>query len=70
MTGCQKAINLEVYKVIEGLGGEPELLAIIGSYGDKLADEEMLQDWNAGRRTFRSGSIEHGRPTPSRAEWL
>jgi hypothetical protein len=38
--------------VIERLGGGPELLAIISSYGDTMTDEDVLSalhDYNAGR---------------------
>jgi hypothetical protein len=52
MTEHQKAINREIYKALERLGAEPELLAIVGSYGDSLEDEDvlaMLKDWNEGR---------------------
>lgn len=52
MTTCQKAIIGEIYEVVDRLGGEPELLALIGSWGDTLRDEDVLaglKDWNAGR---------------------
>ena len=32
----------ELYKAIEALGGSPDLLSIIGSYGDTLDDQEIL----------------------------
>jgi hypothetical protein len=39
----------EIYIALKHLGAEPMLLAIIGSWGDTLSDEEVLsalQDWN------------------------
>lgn len=39
----------EMYSAAERLGGEPMLLAYIGSWGDTLSDEavlEALQKWN------------------------
>lgn len=41
----------ELYRAAEDLGATPELLSIIGSYGDTLDDSEilsMLQQYNAG----------------------
>ena len=36
------AIAGEIYLAIEKLGGSPELLSIIGSYGDTLDDQDVL----------------------------
>jgi len=44
------AIAIELYKACENLGAGPELLAVIGSYGDTLDDEDILfclKDYNA-----------------------
>ena len=41
-TPIQHQINQEIYKAIEKLGGNPDLLSIIGSIGDTLPDEEIL----------------------------
>jgi|SRR5215470_1370724 len=35
-------IAKELYVAMEGLGAAPNLLSIIGSYGDTLSDEEIL----------------------------
>ena len=32
----------ELYKAIDALGGSPDLLSIIGSYGDTLDDQDVL----------------------------
>ena len=40
MTSQHEAIIAELYKAVERLGGNCELLAIIGSWGDTLRDEE------------------------------
>ncbi len=50
MNDCKAAIASELYKALERLEAPPDLLSIIGSYGDTLSDEEVLQllrDWNA-----------------------
>jgi hypothetical protein len=47
----------DFYSLATAMDAPPELLAIIGGYGDTHDDEETLtslQNWNAGRRTFRS----------------
>ena len=41
---------VHLYKKLEGLGANRELLAVVGSWGDTLDDEEvleLLQQWNA-----------------------
>jgi hypothetical protein len=43
------AIIPELFTAIRRCDGSPELLSIIGSYGDTLDDKEVLQllkDWN------------------------
>lgn len=48
----------EIYKAFERLEAPPELLSIIGSYGDTLEDSEvlkLLKEWN------ESGKILHER---------
>lgn len=42
MTPIQKKINYQISKAFENLGATAELLAIIGSYGDTLEDDEVL----------------------------
>jgi hypothetical protein len=39
----------QIYKVVENLGGKSDILAIIGSYGDTLDDNNILsflKTWN------------------------
>ena len=55
MTAQREAIIAELYKAVEKLGAGRELLAVIGSWGDTLSDEdvlEALQHLNAGRPLF------------------
>lgn len=52
------AIASELYGAFERLNAPPDLLSIIGSYGDTLEDSEVLQllkEWNA------TGKILHER---------
>lgn len=45
-------INWEISKAIKHLGGECDILAIVGSYRDTLDDDEvleLLQAWNKAR---------------------
>lgn len=47
----QGEIKNEISTALEQLGAHPQLLAIVGSWGDTLTDEavlEALKDWNAG----------------------
>jgi hypothetical protein len=47
----------DFYRLGTAMNAPPALLAIIGGYGDTHDAEETLtslQNWNAGRRTFRS----------------
>ena len=47
--GLQTNIAAEIYTAVERLGGNFELLAIIGSWGDTMDDEAtltMLRDFN------------------------
>jgi hypothetical protein len=48
-------IAREIYTALERLAADPELLAIVGSWGDTLADADvlrMLEEYNAGRPTL------------------
>jgi hypothetical protein len=48
-------IASEIYTALDRLGAGPDLLAIVGSWGDTLADAEVLRvlrDYNAGRPTI------------------
>jgi hypothetical protein len=50
-------IAAEIHQALEDLGAGPELLAVIGSWGDTLDDGNvlrLLRDYNAGRPTLRS----------------
>lgn len=42
MTDLKPKIAGELYKAIEALGGSTDLLAIVGSYGDTLDDQDVL----------------------------
>ena len=42
MTDLRAKIGTQLYRAIEALGGSPDLLAIIGSYGDTLDDQDVL----------------------------
>ncbi|MGE5638708.1 MAG: hypothetical protein ACM30H_01325 [Clostridia bacterium] len=62
----QAEIKAEILKAFEGFGAEPQLLAVVASWGE-LSDAvvlEMLRNWNNG--TFRSAritSVERPKPT-------
>lgn len=43
LTPTQNKIIAEIYKAVEMLDGGEGLLAIIGSWGDTLPDEEVLR---------------------------
>ena len=48
-------IAKELYVAMERLGADPDLLSIIGSYGDTLTDEEilaLLREYNATGRVL------------------
>ena len=54
----QAEIRAEVVKALEGLGADPQLLAVVAAWRDKLSDAavlEMLRDWNNG--TYRWARI-------------
>lgn len=47
----------EIYRAMERLGAEPDLLSILGSYRDTLDDAEilsLLRDWNATGKIFHT----------------
>jgi hypothetical protein len=57
MTETERAIRRELYVALERQGADRQLLAIVGSWGDTLPDDEilaMLRDHNAGRPLFQS----------------
>lgn len=43
LSDLQYQIVAEISEAIEKLGGDPELLAVIGSWGDTLTEDEVLQ---------------------------
>lgn len=54
----QSDIKTEISKALEAAGAHPYLRAIVGSWGDTLADADVLEalrDWNAG--TFKMEMI-------------
>lgn len=52
------AIIAELYKAFERLDAPPDLLAIVGSYGDTLSDDEVLR---LLREYNRTGKVLHER---------
>lgn len=49
MSVLKSEIVSEIYKVIQNLGGKSDILSIIGSIGDTLDDNEILEylkTWN------------------------
>jgi hypothetical protein len=57
MTDIQADIRAELYRVLEGLGAHPYLLATIGlwSEGNEAEVLKLLRSWNDG--TFRIAHI-------------
>ena len=50
-------IARELYTAMERLGADADLLAIVGSYGGTLEDEEilaLLREWNATGKAVRA----------------
>jgi hypothetical protein len=48
----RRQIGRELHNALKRLGAGPELLAVVGRYGDTLSDAEVLnylQELNAGR---------------------
>jgi hypothetical protein len=49
-------IRSEIYRALELLGANHELLATVGSWGDTIDDEEvvrLLREWNAAEEKLR-----------------
>ena len=49
MSVLKSEIVIELYKVVQNLGGQSDILSIIGSIGDTLDDDivlSFLQTWN------------------------
>jgi hypothetical protein len=47
-----REIIRELQRAMDALGADPELLATVGSWGDRLEDEKVLENlkaWNAGK---------------------
>ena len=45
----EQQISSEIYRAFELLGADRELLAVVGSWGDTLEDEDVLtflKEWN------------------------
>lgn len=50
MPNMKAQIAHELYRALEALGAEGELLAVVGSYGNTLDDDDvlaLLRRWNA-----------------------
>jgi hypothetical protein len=57
LTETQAKITNEIYKAVDALGGAPCLLSAIGSWGDTLSDQtvlDILTDFNAGKAMFET----------------
>jgi hypothetical protein len=67
--GSTKAkIAHELYEAVRKLGAKSDLLSIIGSFGDTLNDEEVLEalrDWNHNYPDGEEGVYADGDATPS-----
>ncbi|RJR09334.1 hypothetical protein C4588_04980 [Candidatus Parcubacteria bacterium] len=56
MPNIKAQIANELYRAFQKLGADNELLATIGSYGDTLDDDdvlELLRSWNARFRVLK-----------------
>jgi hypothetical protein len=52
----EQQIRSEIYRAMEYLGADLELLATVGSWGDTLPDEAvlaLLKDWNEHGQTHQ-----------------
>jgi hypothetical protein len=50
MGNMKAQIAHELYRALQSLGADNELLSVIGSYGDTLDDDDvlaLLKSWNA-----------------------
>lgn len=59
MTSTQLAIVSEIYKVVEKLGGGSDILAPIGSWGEELSDEQVLDSIRQWNEAFASNKPYH-----------
>jgi hypothetical protein len=53
MTAIEGQIKNEIYRVVELLGGDSSILGAIGSWGDTMADEDvlaMIRAWREGEK--------------------
>ena len=48
----------KLYRVIALLGGQPDILAVVGSIGDTLTDEEALSELNDWIKKRESDLVE------------
>ena len=66
MTDIQADIRAELYRVLEGLGAHPYLLATIGLWaeGNEAEVLKLLRSWNDG--TFRIAHITGAGESPGR----
>ena len=56
-------IRRELYHAVEKLGGDVNLLAIIGSMGDTLSDEDILAELKAWNSAYSKHEISPARYT-------
>ena len=55
LDAVNREIIIELHRAINALGADPELLDTVGSWGDKLEDEQVLEKlkaWNAVKGKF------------------
>jgi len=51
MTETQLKIISQIYKAFEKLGAESDILAMVGSWGDTLPDDEILEMFRQHNKT-------------------
>jgi len=69
----ENATPEQLYKLAEQCGAERYLLGVIGSWGDTLSDEEVLDDLrhlNAGRPLFDEVHASRADDTPRLKRWI
>jgi len=59
----KEEIRRELYQAVEKLGGDVNLLAIIGSMGDTLSDEDILAELKAWNAAYSKDEISPARYT-------
>ena len=58
-------LGVALYRAFEDLGADAELLSLIGSLGDTMSDEwviQALEDYNRGRSVFDAPELQDDPP--------